>query len=148
MELASEDLNGQSAMPQGNLDDQPATAPLKASCIPFLPLIPTALEPSHSSCIPYRLKRAADDPKTLNNARRKRKRAMKIAQNGHQPHPKTVQKVIQASNPETVPVNFADFPSAAGAYQAKISRLLAADIPHSAASLSTQGFEYLHWDGR
>lgn len=108
---------------------------------------PTASEPPHSSHHPYRLKRKADDPKSLDNARRKRKRATKIEQNGHQPHPRTVQKVIQKTAPAFVSADFAHFPAAAGAYQAKIFRPLAADIPHSAASLSLQGFEYLPWNG-
>ena len=123
---------------------EPVTPPPPAP--PSLPAPPT-VEPSKPSCSSYRLKRTADDPKTLDNARRKRKRALKIALNGHQPHRTTVQKVIQASSPTSLSVNFATFPAAAGAYQAKIFQPLAADIPHSAASLSLQGFEYLPWNG-
>ena len=132
-----------------NFDDHSAPAPVTPSSPPpsSLPPPPTA-EPSQFLCGPYRLKRTADDPKTLDNARRKRKRALKIAQNGHQPHPNTIQKVIQTSTPASISVDFANFPAAAGAYQAKISRLLAADIPHSVASLSVQGLDYLPWNGR
>ncbi|KIM35212.1 hypothetical protein M413DRAFT_32678 [Hebeloma cylindrosporum] len=153
-ELASEDFDDHSETLHEGRDNQPA---LPASETPFLsslspPRTPTASESSHSLHTPYRLKRTSKDPQTLDNARRKCKRAMKIAQSGHQACPSTVKKVVQASTPASVSADFAKFPAAAGAYQAKFSqpkvpRLLAADVPHSAASLSTQGFRYLPWNG-
>lgn len=133
-------------------NNRSTTAPSKAPCPTFLPPIPMTSESPRPAYSTYQFKRTSDDPKTLDNARRKRKRANKIAQNGHQPHPSTIKKVIQASTPASVSADFANFPAAAGADQAKISRLkvprlLAADVPHSAASLSTQGFDCLPWNG-
>ena len=142
--LLQEATEAESAL--DDLDSCPAVASLKP--LPHLLPAPSTLEPPQPSHGPYRLKRAANDPQTLDNARRKRKRAKRIAQNGHQLHPSTARKVVQTSTPVSLSADFADFPAAAGAYQAKVSRLLAADIPHSAASLSTQGLDYLRWNGR